>query len=147
MRNTSLTYATVLREMRRQHFAVLSTTDTAGSPAWSGITYGVSDSGTTIYVMTRRHQQKARNIAANPRVSLVVPRTRRLLWFVSPATIQLSGHADVLDWRDPGGACAFSRFWLGRQILRSYLTLHRRGDNRICFLRITMDSVCHTYMA
>lgn len=140
MSNTPLTYAAI----RRQRFAVLSTTDTTGSPASAGITYGVSDSGTTIYVMTRRHLQKARNIAVNPRVSVVIPRSRRMLWFVPPATIQLCGNADILDWRDPHGVCAFSRFWLGRQILRSYLSLYRRGDNRICFLRITVDPVIHT---
>lgn len=51
-----------------------------------------------IYVMTRRHLRKARNIAHNARVSLVIPLTRRILWFLPPPTIQLQGHAELLDW-------------------------------------------------
>src|SRR3974390_1177565 len=100
MAEATLTYAKVLHEIRRNHFAILSTSDTAGAPASAGITYGVSGSGTTIYVMTRRHLQKTRNIVANPRVSLVIFLPRRLLWLIPPATIQLSGHADVLDLAD-----------------------------------------------
>jgi general stress protein 26 len=145
MAKATLTYAEVLHEIRRSHFAVLSTTDTTG-PASAGITFGVSGSGTTIYVMTRRHLQKTRNIIANPRVSLVIPRPRRMLWLIPPATIQLSGHADVLDWADDEGLQVFSQFLLGRQILRSYRNLYARGESRICFLRITIDPVMHTYM-
>ncbi|WP_235435867.1 pyridoxamine 5'-phosphate oxidase family protein [Mycobacterium sp. EPa45] len=135
-----------MREIRRQHFAVLATSDAAGRPASAGITYGVSNSGTTMYLMTRRHLQKARNIVANPRVSLVVPTPRRLLWFVPPATMQLTGHARVIDWTDQEGTRIFSEFWLGRRILDSYRSLHVRGESRIAFLRIELEPVIHTYM-
>ncbi|WP_254426374.1 pyridoxamine 5'-phosphate oxidase family protein [Mycolicibacterium sp.] len=136
----------MLREIRRQHFAVLSTSSPTGQPASAGITYGVSDSDSTIYVMTRRHLQKARNIAANPHVSLVIPTPRRLLWFVPPATIQLTGHAEIISWTDQEGTRVFSQFWLGRQILDNYRSLHARGDTRIAFLRIELDPSIHTYM-
>ena len=86
--------------MRRQHFAVLSTSDTAGHAASAGVTYGLAPSGAVMYVMTRRHLQKTRNIAANPAVSLVIPVARKLLWPVPPATIQLRGSAELRERTD-----------------------------------------------
>lgn len=68
--------------------------------------------------MTRRHLLKAKQIAQNPHVSLVVPLMRRTLWFLPPATIQVHGQAVILDWTDQEGppssgtsgwAAAFSR--------------------------------------
>src|SRR5215207_5721032 len=92
----------VLRELRAHNFAVLSTVDASGAPDSAGVNYGVSAPGRdlALYVMTRRHLKKARNIAQNPRVSLVVPVPRRLLQFVPPATIQMRGRAEILDWID-----------------------------------------------
>jgi hypothetical protein len=143
---TILDYPRVLRTLRRQHFAVLSTSDTANHPASAGVTYGLTQTGNAMYVMTRRHLLKARNIAANPHVSLVVPIKRRLLWPVPPATIQLRGRAHILDWTDLGGRDVFSRFLLGRLITSSYEKLHSEGERRICFLRIDLDPAINTYM-
>jgi hypothetical protein len=99
-----------------------------------------------IYVMTRRHLQKARNIAQDPHVSLVVPLTRGLLWPLPPPTIQVDGRAEIRDWTDPEGIEVFRRFWIGRRILAAYHESYRRGELRICFFRITPDPVIHTYM-
>jgi hypothetical protein len=100
-----------------------------------------------IYVMTRTHLRKARNIAQNPRVSLVVPLTRRLLGFLPPPVIQLHGRAEILDWTDDEGTKVFQRFWMGgRRILAAYQQSYRRGETRICFLRITPDPTIYTYM-
>lgn len=143
---TELAYATVERELRRQHFAVLASSDATGRPAAAGVSYGLAPSGAVIYVMTRRHLQKARNIAANPEVSLVVPLPRLLLLAVPPATIQLRGRAATLDWKHAEGRAVFSSFWLGRRIIKSYEQLHRRGESRICFLRVDLDPVIRTYM-
>jgi hypothetical protein len=99
-----------------------------------------------IYVMTRGHLEKARNIPQNPRVSLVVPLTRRLLWFLPPPTIELRGQAEIVEWTDEAATDVFGRFWMGRRILEAYQESHRRGETRICFLRITPDPVVHTYM-
>ena len=137
----------VLAELHAHDFAVLSTADAAGQPHAAGVTYGVSPPGRalTLYVMTRRHLAKARDIALNPRVALVVPLPRRLLWFVPPATIQLRGRAEILDWTEPEGTEVFRRFWLGRRILAAYEQSRRHGETRVCFLRITPDPVVHTY--
>jgi general stress protein 26 len=138
----------VLRQLRAHHFAVLSTVGEDGSPHAAGVSYGMSGPGQelALYVMTRSHLQKARDIAHNPRVALVVPVTRRLLWFLPPATIQLRGRAEILDWTDRAGTEVFRRFWLGRRILAAYRASRRRGETRVCFLRVTPDPEVRTYM-
>lgn len=137
----------VLAALGAHDFAVLSTADAAGEPHAAGVTYGVSPPGRplALYVMTRRHLQKARDVAQNPRVALVVPLPRRLLWFVPPATVQLRGRAEILEWSDPEGTEVFRRSWLGRRILAAYEQSRRGGETRVCFLRITPDPIVRTY--
>ena len=148
MSSCGVTFALVLKHLRKQHLAVLSTSDEHGISQSAGVNYGISTPAgeLAIYVMSRRHLLKARNIAQNPNVSLVVPLRRPLLWFLPPPTIQLRGHAEILDWRDTEGAKVFERFWLGRRILKGYQNCHRRGETRICFLKITPDPEIRTYM-
>jgi general stress protein 26 len=138
----------IVRQLRRQHFAVLSTTGADGRPSSAGVSYGVSqpDQPLRFYVMTRRHLQKARNIAQQPEVSLVVPVRRWFLWFLPPATIQVRGRAEILEATDAEGRAVFQQFWLGRRILKSYLAMERRGETRICFLKITPEPLVHSYM-
>ena len=35
---------------------------------------------------------------------------------------------------------------MGRRILKAYRESHRRGETRICFLKITPDPMVYTYM-
>jgi hypothetical protein len=58
----------------------------------------------------------------------------------------LHGRAEILDWTDAAGTEVFSHFWMGRRILEAYRASHRRGETRICFLKITPDPVVSTYM-
>ncbi len=148
MSTRGVTLELVLKQLRTHHFAVLSTSDERGIPHSAGVNYGISTlpGDLVLYVMTRRHLLKARNIAQNPHVSLVVPLPRPLLWFVPPATIQLHGHAEILDWRDTEGTKVFERFWLGRRILKGYRKFHQCGETRMCFLKIIADPVIRTYM-
>jgi hypothetical protein len=96
--------------------------------------------------MTRRHLLKARNIVQNPNVSLVVPLTRRFLWFLPPPTMQLHGRAEILDSTDEEGIEVFRRFWMGRRILEAYRASQRRGETRVCFLKVTPEPFISTYM-
>jgi uncharacterized protein YhbP (UPF0306 family) len=143
-----VTFELVLAELRKHHFAVLSTVDAAGTPHAAGVTYGTSSTEheLALYIMTRRHLRKARDIAERPHVALVVPVERRFLRFLPPATIQLHGRAEILDWTDDAGSDVFRGFWLGRRILAAYQAAHRRGETRICFLKIVVDPVITTYM-
>jgi hypothetical protein len=136
------------RQIRSQHFAVLATTGKDGRADSAGVSYGgIIESGRLVlYVMTRRHLRKARDIARQPRISLVIPIRRRLFWFLPPATMQLQGTAELLSQDDPGGARVFRGFFLGRRILAAYRAMQRRGDDRICFLRITLDPTARSYM-
>lgn len=143
-----VTFGIVLKQLRKRDFAVLSTVDENGIPHSAGVNYGVSRQGRdfALYVMTRRHLKKTRNIEQNPNVSLVIPVTRRLVWFLPPPTIQLHGTAEILDWTDAEGTEVFQHFWMGRRILKAYNESHRGGETRICFLKITPDPVIATYM-
>jgi general stress protein 26 len=143
-----VTFEVVLGHLRKRDFAVLSTVSGDSKPHAVGVNYGVSRPARdfVIYVMTRTHLQKARNIAQNPNVSLVVPLTRRLLWFLPPPTIHLHGRAQIVDWTDEEGTDVFRRFWMGRRILEAYQASHRRGETRICFVKIRPDPVVYTYM-
>lgn len=131
-----------------QHFVVLATVDADGSPDSAGVTYAAAeeDGALVLYVMTRRHLRKARDIAERPRVSLVVPIPRPILAFLPPATIQLRGVAELLPADDARGVRAFERFLVGRRILRAYDDMRRDGERRICFVRIVLDPVARSYM-
>jgi hypothetical protein len=143
-----LTADLVLRELGKHHFLILSTVGEDGFPYSAGVNYAVSRPGHdfALYVMTRTHLKKARNIALHPQVSLVIPLIRRFLWFLPPTTIQLRGRAQILDWTDEAGRELFTGFWLGRRILKAYQVSHQRGEKRICFLKITLDPVVASYM-
>jgi hypothetical protein len=144
--STKLSYDQIVAALRKRSFAVLATVDEHGQPHAVGVEYGVLPDGRHVYVMTRRHLKKARNIAVNPKVALVVPMTRRFLWFLPPPCIQFGGIAEILDDSDPGGVETFKSFFMGRRILKMYDEARERGETRTCFLRITPDPVIDTYM-
>jgi nitroimidazol reductase NimA-like FMN-containing flavoprotein (pyridoxamine 5'-phosphate oxidase superfamily) len=144
----TVTFDSVVKELRKRDFAVLSTVTEEGTPYSVAVNYGVSLPGAPfgIYLMTRRHLKKVRNIVENPNVSVVVPVTRRLLWFLPPPSIHFQGTAEILDWKDEVGTRIFESFFMGRQILRKYKAANARGETRICFVRITPDEEIFTYM-
>lgn len=143
-----VTFDLVLHQLRNHNFAVLSTVGEDGIADSAGVNYGLGglDDKLAIYVMTRSHLRKARNIAQNPNVSLVIPLPRRLLWFLPPPCIQVSGRAEILDWNNHDGIETFRRFWMGRRILAMYKDAHERGETRTCFVKITPNPVIRTYM-
>jgi hypothetical protein len=53
---------------------------------------------------------------------------------------------EIRDGQDAEGTRVFRGFWLGRRILDAYAASRKRGETRICFLKITPDPVIHTYM-
>lgn len=147
-RDARVTPTVVVGQIRRQHFAVLSTAGRDGSPHSAGVSYGSTHAGDafTLYVMTRRHLLKARNIESDPRVSIVIPVPRPVLSLLPPATIQLHGRAELLDWDDAGGTAVFEKFWMGRRILEGYRRAREHGESRVCFVKIVPEPQVRTYM-
>jgi len=145
--NRRITFDSVLKELRRRHFGVLSTVTKDSRSHSAGIFYSVSPSARPleIYVMTRTKLKKARNIINNPNVSFVVPLRRSLLTFAPPPCIEFQGRAEIIDWKDEIGVTAFKTSFMGRTILNMYDDMHRQGDTSICFLRITPDPAIFTY--
>jgi len=147
-RETGVTPGLMIGQIRREHFAVLSTAGRDGAPHCAGVSYGCTARGESfaVYVMTRRHLLKARNIESDPRVSLVIPVPRPVLTFLPPATIQLHGRAQLLDWDDRAGTAVFESFWLGRRILSEYQAAREAGENRVCFVRIVPSPSVRSYL-
>jgi general stress protein 26 len=126
----------VVRAMARRTFCFLSTVSPSGHPHGAGVLYAAVD--TTLYVNTFRATRKARNIAAEPRVGVVVP-VRRLP-IGPPSAVQFQGSADLLDPDDP----AIERL-MDDGTLKS-LTSHGELDHPdCCFVRITPVGQVHTY--
>lgn len=142
-----VTFGTVLKELRRRHFGVLSTVTKDGRSHSAAVFYSVSPSTRPleVFVMTRTKLKKARNIMNNPNISFVVPLNRRLLSFVPPPCIEFQGQAEIIDWKDETALAAFKTSYMGRTIVNAYDEMYRQGDHTICFLRITPDSAIFTY--
>src|SRR5262249_36611459 len=140
-----LTFEDLIQRLRRRHFGVLSTADAQGRPQAAGIVYAVSHERTDFYAMTRTHLQKARNLVVTPHVALVVPLIHLAVPFLPPPCIQFQGTAQILDRSDASGRAAFESFLLGGTICRAYRELERRGETRVCFVRIRPGPVMFAY--
>ncbi|HEX6416913.1 MAG TPA: pyridoxamine 5'-phosphate oxidase family protein [Acidimicrobiales bacterium] len=90
--------AKVARAIAKRSFCTLATTSPSGRPHAAGILYAVADGA--LYVSTLRTSRKARNIAENPRVGVVIP-VRRLP-VGPPSSVQFQAVAEILGVDDPG---------------------------------------------
>ena len=126
----------VERAIAGRSFAVLSTVSDAGFPHAAGVVYAAD--GTDLYVSTMRSSRKARNIAADDRVAVVIP-VRRLP-IGPPFNVQFQGRASVLDVDDPD----ITRLVAAGTL--SGITKHGELDEPDgCFLRIRPTATVHTY--
>mgnify|MGYP003525955765 CR=1 FL=1 len=126
----------VQRAIRRRSFAVLSSVSSAGFAHAAGVVYDSID--TTIFVHTMRTSRKARNIAANSRVGLVIP-VRRLP-VGPPFTVQFQAHAELLAMDHPEITTLLER--------KSLKTISGHGaldEPDGCFNRIVPNGLVHTY--
>lgn len=83
--------AQVLRFLQRHKTAVLGTMSPEGTVQGATVSY-IWDDEFNFYFITRRDSRKFRNMAANPRVSIVVGTEPS-----SPGTIQAEGIAKVIE--------------------------------------------------
>jgi nitroimidazol reductase NimA-like FMN-containing flavoprotein (pyridoxamine 5'-phosphate oxidase superfamily) len=128
--------ARTLRVIRTRSFAVLSTVSDAGFPHAAGVAYAAV--GSTLYVNTERSSRKARNVAADDRVAMVIP-VRRLP-VGPPFTVQFQGRATVVAMDDPEIAALVAAGSLDG------ITRHGELEEPDgCSLRIVANGPVHTY--
>lgn len=128
--------ARVRRRLARRAFAVVSTASPAGFPHAAGVVYETIDD--EIYFHTLRSSRKARNIAAEPRVAVVVPDRR--LPVGPPFTLQFQGRAEIVAMDDPEIVRHLDAGRLGS------ISGHGALDEADgCFVRIRPGDRVHTY--
>lgn len=125
-------------------FAMLSSVSPAGFPHAAGVQYASVDSsdgvpgGFELYVHTMRSSRKARNVAADGRVGLVIP--VRKLPVGPPFTVQFQGRAQLLEMDDPEIVAHHSA---GR--LKTVSSHGELDEPDGVFLKITPGRTIHTY--
>ena len=128
--------ARVHKAIRRHRFAVLSSVSPAGYPHAAGVVY--APVGTTLYVHTMRSSRKARNVAVEGRVAVVIP--TRSIPLAPPFNVQFQARATLLDMDDPEILRAVEHGQLSK------ITGHGALDEPDgCFLRIVPNGRVHTY--
>lgn len=128
--------ARVRNAVHSRSFATLSTVSSAGFPHAAGVIY--VPVGDDLYVHTMRSSRKARNVAADARIGVVIP--VRKLPVGPPFTVQFQGRAEVLDMDDPEITGLVESGALKK------ITGHAELDEPDgCFLRIRPTGTVHTY--
>jgi general stress protein 26 len=117
-------------------FAVLSTVSPAGHPHAAGVSYCAIDE--RLYVNTHRTSRKARNVAADARVGVVIP-VRRLP-VGPPFNVQFQGTATLLAQDDPEITTLLAHNELSKIVSHGEL-----DEPDGCFLRIEPTRRVHTY--
>jgi hypothetical protein len=128
------TFSQVERLIQRRSFCTLSTVSTSDRPHSAGVLYAYADGA--LYVSTDRESRKARNIAANPAVFIVIP-VRRLP-VGPPSSVQFAAEAEILGDEEIRRIAAQGSI--------KAITGHGELDREAgCFLRITPGPITHTY--
>jgi hypothetical protein len=132
--------ARVLRALRSRNFAMLATVSSAGFPHAAGVQYALagSDTAPVLYTHTMRSSRKARNVAAEGRVGVVVP-VRRLP-VGPPFTLQFQARAEIVEMDSPeiAGLLAGGR-------LKEVSSHGELDEPDGCYLRIVPNGTIHTY--
>jgi general stress protein 26 len=126
----------ITKILARGSFCVLATTSAAGHSHAAGVVFDWADS--SMYIHTMRSSRKARNIADNPHVAIVVPARR--LPVGPPFTVQFQATAAIVSMTD-----AIIRTLLADGMLTNTSGHGALDEPNGCFLRITPASVVHTY--
>ena len=128
--------ARVRAAIHSRGFAMLSTVSAAGFPHAAGVLY--VPIGDDLYVHTMRSSRKARNLASDGRVGVVVP--VRKLPVGPPFTVQFQGRGEVIAMDDPE---IVAHVEAGR--LKKIISHGELDEPDGCFLRIRPTGTVHTY--
>ena len=108
----------------------------AGFPHAAGVIY--VPIGDELWLHTMRSSRKARNVAADDRVAVVVP--IRKLPVGPPFTVQFQGRADIIEMDDPEATPHIES-----KALKA-ITSHGELDTEDgCFIRIRPTGIVHSY--
>lgn len=135
--NAHPTRELVIDALERRSFCSLATVSAAGRPHVAGVLYEMV--GTDLWVNTVDSTRKARNVAANPHVAVMVP-VRRIPVGAPPSAIQFQGVASLIPTDDHEVTALLAAGNLAS--LTSHGELDIPGS---CFIRITPDRIVHTY--
>ena len=128
--------ARVRKAVASRSFATISTVSEAGFPHAAGVIY--VPIGDELYIHTMLSSRKARNVAANDRVGVVVP--VRKLPVGPPFTVQFQARAELMAMDDDEIVRHVESGALKK------ITSHGELDEPDgCFLRIRPNGVVHTY--
>ena len=128
--------ARVRKAVASRSFATISTVSEAGFPHAAGVIY--VPIGDELYVHTMRTSRKARNVAANERVGVVIP--VRKLPVGPPFTVQFQARAELMAMDDDEIVRHVESGALKK------ITGHGELDEPDgCFLRIRPTGTVHTY--
>jgi nitroimidazol reductase NimA-like FMN-containing flavoprotein (pyridoxamine 5'-phosphate oxidase superfamily) len=120
----------------RRSVCTLATSSSRNRPQVATVIYAAV--GTTLYVNTDRSSRKARNVAENPHVGVVI-HVRRLP-VGPPSEVQFQGTAEIVDMDDPHIVELVKAGKL--KAVTSHGELDRPDG---CFVRITPGRTMHTY--
>jgi hypothetical protein len=126
----------IQRVLRRSSFCVVATTSTRGASHAAGVLYDYIDGA--LYVHTMRSSRKARNIAANSRIGIVIP-TRRLP-VGPPFNVQFQATAELIAMDSPHITSL-----LDHRHLRSISGHGALNEPDGSFIRIVPTGTIHTY--
>jgi hypothetical protein len=128
--------ARVRKAIHSRSFAMLSTVSPAGFAHAAGVIY--VPIGDELWVHTMRSSRKARNVAADGRIGVVVP--VRKLPVGPPFTVQFQGRAEIVDLNDPEVTPHIESKAL--KAITSHGELETEDG---CFIRIRPAGVVHSY--
>ena len=128
MTDTAFTLDHVTSAIAKRSFCTLATASPASRSHVAGVLHQAID--TTLYVNTSRSSRKARNVADNPHVAVVIPIRRMPVG--PPSSVQFQAEAEILANDDPDIARLVEAGRLKNITSHGELE-HADG----CFLRIT----------
>ena len=126
----------IAKILARRSFCILATTSPGGNSHAAGVVFDWADNA--MFVHTMRSSRKARSIAGNPNVGIVVPARR--LPVGPPFTIQFQATATILSMDDLA-----IRALLAQRKLASTSGHGALEEPDGCFLRITPNATMHSY--
>jgi nitroimidazol reductase NimA-like FMN-containing flavoprotein (pyridoxamine 5'-phosphate oxidase superfamily) len=124
--------------IRKKDFGILGSISHDGKPHSTGILYGVSPPGEKfyLYILTGKNYKKAKNVAKNPHVSIVIPFPHHILRFIPAPCIQFQAKAEIIPRTDEKARVCFQR----NRILRKTLKQAYENEN-IVFLKIIPEKI------